>query len=185
MLQQDRIIKAVAIRSCHCFPLNFVFCQSLVAKPRFIVQGSIRMRSDRMQNCELKQARGWWLVGCCIVCDASRLFLSDSCCVGKFCRHLSKPVCCFVPLDDLVADARCSVHYSSLSNSTVASRSLTRDSAWHRWYSWCTSSNSTWCSVGAFQLKVSVGQDLSVIVAETINDDDVKQRLVPIVFTRA
>ena len=33
--------------------------------------------------------------------------------------------------------------------------------------------------------KVSVDQDLSVIVAETINDDDVKQRLVPIVFTRA
>ena len=28
-------------------------------------------------------------------------------------------------------------------------------------------------------------QDLSVIVAETIIDDDVKQRLVPIVFTRA
>ena len=27
-------------------------------------------------------------------------------------------------------------------------------------------------------------QDLSVTVAETINDDDVKQRLVPIVFTR-
>ena len=39
--------------------------------------------------------------------------------------------------------------------------------------------------VGAFQLKVSVDQDLSVIVAETINDDDVKQRLVPIVFTLA
>ena len=33
--------------------------------------------------------------------------------------------------------------------------------------------------------KVSEDQDLSVIVAETINDDDVKQRLVPIVFTRA
>ena len=40
-------------------------------------------------------------------------------------------------------------------------------------------------NVGAFQLKVSVDQDLSVIVAESINDDDVKQRLVPIVFTRA
>ena len=39
--------------------------------------------------------------------------------------------------------------------------------------------------VGEFQLKVSVDQDLSVIVAETINDDDVKQRLVPIVYTRA
>ena len=39
--------------------------------------------------------------------------------------------------------------------------------------------------VGAFQLKISVDQDLSVIVAVTINDDDVKQRLVPIVFTRA
>ena len=36
-----------------------------------------------------------------------------------------------------------------------------------------------------FSSKVSVDQDLSVIVAETINDDDVKQRLVPIVFTRA
>ena len=35
-----------------------------------------------------------------------------------------------------------------------------------------------------FSSKVSVDQDLSVIVAETINDDDVKQRLVPIVFTR-
>ena len=44
----------------------------------------------------------------------------------------------------------------------------------------------SWCTVGAFQLKVSVDQDLSVIVAETINDDDVRQRLVvPIVFTRA
>ena len=42
------------------------------------------------------------------------------------------------------------------------------------------------CDVGAFQLKVSVDQDLSMIVAETINDDDDgKQRLVPIVFTRA
>ena len=40
-------------------------------------------------------------------------------------------------------------------------------------------------NVGALQLKISVDQDLSVIVAETINDDDVKQRLVPIVFTRA
>ena len=39
-------------------------------------------------------------------------------------------------------------------------------------------------NVGAFQLEVSVDQDLSVIVAEAINDDDVKQRLVPIVFTR-
>ena len=36
-----------------------------------------------------------------------------------------------------------------------------------------------------FSSRVSVDQDLSVIVAETINDDDVKQRLVPIVFTRA
>ena len=33
-----------------------------------------------------------------------------------------------------------------------------------------------------FSSRVSVDQDLSVIVAETINDDDVKQRLVPIVF---
>ena len=33
--------------------------------------------------------------------------------------------------------------------------------------------------------KVSVDQDLSVIVAEIDNDDDVKQRLVPLVFTRA
>ena len=41
------------------------------------------------------------------------------------------------------------------------------------------------CYVGAFQLKILVDQDLSVIVAETINDDDVKQRLVPTVFTRA
>ena len=41
-----------------------------------------------------------------------------------------------------------------------------------------------WGAVGAFQHEVSVDQDLSVIVAETINDDDVKQRLVPIVFTR-
>ena len=39
--------------------------------------------------------------------------------------------------------------------------------------------------VGALQLKVSVDQDLSVIVAETINDDDARRRLVPIVFTRA
>ena len=39
--------------------------------------------------------------------------------------------------------------------------------------------------VGAFQLEVSVDQDLSVIVAEAIDDDVVKQRLVPIVFTRA
>ena len=36
-----------------------------------------------------------------------------------------------------------------------------------------------------FSSKVSVDQDLSVIVAETINDDDVKQRLVPIVSTSA
>ena len=36
-----------------------------------------------------------------------------------------------------------------------------------------------------FSSRVSVDQDLSVTVAETINDDDVKQRLVPIVFTRA
>ena len=35
------------------------------------------------------------------------------------------------------------------------------------------------------QLKVSVDQDLSVIVAEAIVDDVVKQKLVPIVFTRA
>ena len=42
-----------------------------------------------------------------------------------------------------------------------------------------------WNDVGAFQLEVSVDQDLSVIVAEAINDDDVKQRLVSIVFTRA
>ena len=33
-----------------------------------------------------------------------------------------------------------------------------------------------------FSSRTSVDQDLSVIVAETINDDDVKQRLVPIVF---
>ena len=33
-----------------------------------------------------------------------------------------------------------------------------------------------------FSSKVSVDQDLSVIVAEIVNDDDVKQRLVPIVF---
>ena len=33
-----------------------------------------------------------------------------------------------------------------------------------------------------FSSRVSVDQDLSVIVAETINDDNVKQRLVPIVF---
>ena len=39
--------------------------------------------------------------------------------------------------------------------------------------------------VGAFQLEVSVDQDLSVIVAEAIDDDVVKQRLVPIAFTRA
>ena len=39
--------------------------------------------------------------------------------------------------------------------------------------------------VGAFQLEVSVDQDLSVTVAEAIDDDVVKQRLVPIVFTRA
>ena len=49
----------------------------------------------------------------------------------------------------------------------------------------CTFKTLLPCVVGAFQLKVSVDQDLSVIVAETINDDDVKQRLVPIVFTRA
>ena len=40
-------------------------------------------------------------------------------------------------------------------------------------------------NVGAFQLEVSVDQDLSVIVAEAIDDDIVKQRLVPIVLTRA
>ena len=39
--------------------------------------------------------------------------------------------------------------------------------------------------LGAFQLEISVDQDLSVIVAEAINDDHVQQRLVPIVFTRA
>ena len=33
-----------------------------------------------------------------------------------------------------------------------------------------------------FSSRISVDQDLSVIVAETDNDDDVKQRLVPIVF---
>ena len=33
-----------------------------------------------------------------------------------------------------------------------------------------------------FSSRVSVDQDLSVMVAETINDDDVKQRLVQIVF---
>ena len=33
-----------------------------------------------------------------------------------------------------------------------------------------------------FSSRVSVDQDLSVVVAEIINDDDVKQRLVPIVF---
>ena len=38
---------------------------------------------------------------------------------------------------------------------------------------------------GAFQLEVSVDQDLSVTVAEAIDDDVVKQNLVPIVFTRA
>ena len=36
-----------------------------------------------------------------------------------------------------------------------------------------------------FSSRVSVDQDLSVIVAEIVNDDDVRQRLVPIVFTRA
>ena len=39
-------------------------------------------------------------------------------------------------------------------------------------------------NVGAFQLEVSVDQDLSVTVAEGINDDDVKQIIVPIVCTR-
>ena len=39
-------------------------------------------------------------------------------------------------------------------------------------------------NVGAFQLKLSVDQDLSVIVAEAIDDDVVKQRIVPIVFPR-
>ena len=34
-------------------------------------------------------------------------------------------------------------------------------------------------------IEVSVDQDLSVIVAEAITEYDVKQRLVPIVFTRA
>ena len=41
------------------------------------------------------------------------------------------------------------------------------------------------CDVAAFQLEVSVDQDLKVMVAEANNDDDVKQRLVPNVFTRA
>ena len=45
-------------------------------------------------------------------------------------------------------------------------------------------SDSRWV-LELFSSKVSVDQDLSVIVAETINDDDVKQRLVPIIFTRA
>ena len=36
-----------------------------------------------------------------------------------------------------------------------------------------------------FSSKVSVDQDLSVIVAETINDDDVKQRPRPNCFSRA
>ena len=38
--------------------------------------------------------------------------------------------------------------------------------------------------VGAFQLKVSVDQDLTV-VAEALDDDAVKRWLVSIVFTRA
>ena len=33
-----------------------------------------------------------------------------------------------------------------------------------------------------FSSRISVDQDLSVIVAEINNDDDVKQRLVPLVF---
>ena len=39
-------------------------------------------------------------------------------------------------------------------------------------------------NVGAFQLKVSVDQDLTV-VAEALDDDVVKRWLVSIVFTRA
>ena len=46
-------------------------------------------------------------------------------------------------------------------------------------------SNAPLPTLELFSSKVSVDQDVSVIVAETINDDDVKQRLVPIVFTRA
>ena len=42
----------------------------------------------------------------------------------------------------------------------------------------------TRCMLELFSSKIPVDQDLSVIVAETFNDDDVKQRLVPIVFTR-
>ena len=48
-------------------------------------------------------------------------------------------------------------------------------------WGFCTTS---WTDVGAFQLEMSVDQDLSV-VAEAIDDDAVKQWLVPIVFTHA
>ena len=39
--------------------------------------------------------------------------------------------------------------------------------------------------VGAYRSRISVDQDLSVIVAKINNDEDVKQWLVVIVFTRA
>ena len=47
------------------------------------------------------------------------------------------------------------------------------------WWSSC----STWWQVRAFQLKVSVDQDLTVVV-EALDDDVVKQWLVSIVFSR-
>ena len=45
--------------------------------------------------------------------------------------------------------------------------------------SWCDFEESDASNVGAFQLKISVDQDLSVIVAETINDDGNVASLVP------
>ena len=58
------------------------------------------------------------------------------------------------------------------------------------WPSLTAASRTTWrldatADEGMLELfssRISVDQDLSVIVAEIINDDDVKQRLVPIVF---
>ena len=48
----------------------------------------------------------------------------------------------------------------------------------------CSERRSTGELLEHFSSRVSVDQDLSVIVAEIVNDDDVKQRLVPDCFSR-
>ena len=66
-------------------------------------------------------------------------------------------------------------------------RVATNGDEWRRWVTGTSTQRAlTWkflcVLLELFSSRVSVDQDLSVIVAETINDDDVKQRLVPIVF---